>query len=57
MDHGFIGQGADNLLAGVAGTGPTIQLSYSLFFTRAGGGRAEAAVVTGLTFGFSFISI
>ncbi|KAI4169069.1 MAG: hypothetical protein LQ343_005932 [Gyalolechia ehrenbergii] len=57
MDHEFIGQGAANLLAGFAGTVPNIlQLSYSLFFTRAGGGRAEAAVVTGLTFGFFFVS-
>ncbi|KAL9599858.1 MAG: hypothetical protein Q9219_003552 [cf. Caloplaca sp. 3 TL-2023] len=57
MDHEFLGQGAANILAGLAGTVPNIlQLSYSLFFTRAGGGRFEAAIVTLLTFGFLFIS-
>ncbi|KAL8899964.1 MAG: hypothetical protein Q9207_005925 [Kuettlingeria erythrocarpa] len=57
MNHEFIGQGVANLVAGLAGTVPNImQLSYSLFFTRAGGGRAEAAVVTCLTLGFFFIS-
>lgn len=32
------------------------QLSYSVFFSRAGGGRFEAGVVTALTFVFFFIS-
>ncbi|KAL8654946.1 MAG: hypothetical protein Q9210_001189 [Variospora velana] len=57
MNYEFIGQGVANLLAGLAGTVPNVlQLSYSLFFTRAGGGRIEAAVVTCLTLGFLFIS-
>ena len=34
----------------------TQQLSYSIFFTRAGGGRFEAGVVTGLTFVFFLVS-
>ncbi|KAK0448347.1 sulfate transporter family-domain-containing protein [Desarmillaria tabescens] len=51
MNHEFFGQGAANILAGIAGTAPNIlQYSYSVFFTRANGGRFEAALVTLLTF-------
>ncbi|PBK77738.1 hypothetical protein ARMSODRAFT_6448 [Armillaria solidipes] len=51
MNHEFFGQGAANILAGIAGTAPNIlQYSYSVFFTRANGGRFEAAFVTLLTF-------
>ncbi|KDQ59289.1 hypothetical protein JAAARDRAFT_57211 [Jaapia argillacea MUCL 33604] len=51
MNHEFLGQGAANLLAGMAGTVPNIlQYSYSVFVTRAGGGRFECALVTLLTF-------
>ncbi|KAH9985937.1 hypothetical protein F4779DRAFT_632465 [Xylariaceae sp. FL0662B] len=46
MNHELIGQGAANILAGACGSLPNIlQLSYSVFFTRAGGGRAEAGAV------------
>ncbi|PBK96451.1 hypothetical protein ARMGADRAFT_696861 [Armillaria gallica] len=51
MNHEFFGQGAANILAGIAGTAPNIlQYSYSVFFTRANGGRFEAALVTLFTF-------
>ncbi|KAF9444033.1 hypothetical protein P691DRAFT_807989 [Macrolepiota fuliginosa MF-IS2] len=51
MNHEFLGQGVANLLAGVAGTVPNIlQYSYSVFITRAHGGRIECAIVTILTF-------
>ncbi|KAK0240515.1 hypothetical protein EDD85DRAFT_999814 [Armillaria nabsnona] len=51
MNHEFFGQGAANILGGIAGTAPNIlQYSYSVFFTRANGGRFEAALVTLLTF-------
>ncbi|CAN8098492.1 unnamed protein product [Discula destructiva] len=50
MNHELIGHGASNILAGLCGTVPNIlQLSYSVFFTRAGGGRGEAAVVIAWT--------
>ncbi|THV06496.1 hypothetical protein K435DRAFT_960473 [Dendrothele bispora CBS 962.96] len=51
MDHELFGQGVANILAGVTGTMPNIlQYSYSVFFTRAEGGRFEAGLVTFLTF-------
>ncbi|KAK7464495.1 hypothetical protein VKT23_006664 [Stygiomarasmius scandens] len=51
MNHELFGQGVANLLAGVTGTMPNIlQYSYSVFFTRAEGGRCEAGIVTFLTF-------
>ncbi|KAI0192416.1 sulfate transporter family-domain-containing protein [Astrocystis sublimbata] len=51
MNHELIGHGAANILAGAAGTLPNIlQLSYSVFFTRAGGSRFEASLVILLTF-------
>ncbi|KAF9467786.1 sulfate transporter family-domain-containing protein [Collybia nuda] len=50
MNHEFLGQGIANLLSGVTGTVPNIlQYSYSVFITRANGGRFEMAIVTGLT--------
>lgn len=50
MNHELIGQGAANILAGCVGSVPNVlQLSYSVFFTRAGGKRIEAAVVIALT--------
>lgn len=51
MNHEFLGQGAANILAGVAGTVPNIlQYSYGVFITRAGGGRIELGIVTVFTF-------
>lgn len=51
MNHELLGQGIANVLAGVAGTVPNIlQYSYSVFITRANGGRFECALVTLLTF-------
>ncbi|KAF5368510.1 hypothetical protein D9758_002435 [Tetrapyrgos nigripes] len=51
MDYELLGQGVANILAGAAGTMPNIlQYSYSVFFTRANGGRFEAGLVTLLTF-------
>ncbi|KAK7733904.1 hypothetical protein SLS53_008054 [Cytospora paraplurivora] len=50
MNHELIGQGAANILSGCVGSVPNVlQLSYSVFFTRAGGKRIEAAVVIALT--------
>ncbi|KAK0197494.1 hypothetical protein F5146DRAFT_1130353 [Armillaria mellea] len=48
MNHEFFGQGAANILTGITGTAPNILVG--LFFTRANGGRFEAALVTLLTF-------
>ncbi|KAL8805522.1 MAG: hypothetical protein Q9182_001891 [Xanthomendoza sp. 2 TL-2023] len=56
-NHEFIGQGVANILAGTAGAPPNIlQLSYSTFFARAGGGRLEAGIVTALMMVFFFIA-
>ncbi|CAJ2510304.1 Uu.00g050070.m01.CDS01 [Anthostomella pinea] len=57
MNHELIGQGAANILAGAVGSLPNIlQLSYSVFFTRAGGRRIEAGVVILLTLVLFFVS-
>ncbi|KAL8813190.1 MAG: hypothetical protein Q9200_000457, partial [Gallowayella weberi] len=56
-NHEFVGQGVANILAGIAGAPPNIlQLSYSTFFARAGGGRLEAGIVTALMVAFFFVA-
>ncbi|KAJ7277636.1 hypothetical protein C8J57DRAFT_1713361 [Mycena rebaudengoi] len=51
MNHELLGQGAANILAGVLGTVPNIlQYSYSVWVTRANGGRFEMWLVCLLTF-------
>ncbi|KAJ7737831.1 hypothetical protein DFH07DRAFT_93682 [Mycena maculata] len=50
MNHELIGQGAANIFAGVVGTVPNIlQYSYSVYVTRAKGGRFELSLVILLT--------
>ncbi|ORY02566.1 hypothetical protein BCR34DRAFT_605537 [Clohesyomyces aquaticus] len=57
MNWEFFGHGASNILAGLAGTVPNmVVMSYSRFFTLAGGGRIEAVIVTAITLVFFFIS-
>ncbi|KAJ7743611.1 hypothetical protein B0H16DRAFT_1322642 [Mycena metata] len=52
MNHELLGQGIANLFAGVVGTVPNIlQFSYSVYFTRAKGGRFELWLVILLTGG------
>ncbi|KAJ7247016.1 sulfate transporter family-domain-containing protein [Mycena rebaudengoi] len=51
MNHELLGQGAANILAGVFGTVPNVlQYSYSVWVTRANGGRFEMWLVCLLTF-------
>ncbi|KAJ7347203.1 sulfate transporter family-domain-containing protein [Mycena albidolilacea] len=50
MNHELIGQGVANIFAGLVGTVPNIlQYSYSVYVTRAKGGRFELALVSALT--------
>ncbi|KAF7374116.1 Sulfate transporter [Mycena sanguinolenta] len=50
MNYELFGQGAANILAGLVGTVPNIiQYSYSVYVTRAKGGRFELAIVSALT--------
>ncbi|KAF7374161.1 Sulfate transporter [Mycena sanguinolenta] len=50
MNYELFGQGVANILAGLVGTVPNlIQYSYSVYFTRAKGGRFELAIVSALT--------
>ncbi|KAJ7486358.1 sulfate transporter family-domain-containing protein [Mycena galericulata] len=50
MNHELLGQGAANIFAGVVGTVPNIlQYSYSVYVTRAKGGRFELSLVILLT--------
>ncbi|KAF8195271.1 sulfate transporter family-domain-containing protein [Mycena galopus ATCC 62051] len=50
MNHELLGQGAANILAGLVGTVPNIlQYSYSVYVTRAKGGRFELSIVIALT--------
>ncbi|KAJ7111714.1 sulfate transporter family-domain-containing protein [Mycena epipterygia] len=57
MNHELLGQGAANILAGVVGTVPNIlQYSYSVYVTRAKGGRFELWLVILLTAALFFIS-
>ncbi|KAJ7118124.1 hypothetical protein C8R44DRAFT_923357 [Mycena epipterygia] len=57
MNHELLGQGVANILAGVVGTVPNIlQYSYSVYFTRAKGGRFELWLVILLTAALFFIS-
>ncbi|KAJ6544528.1 hypothetical protein B0H19DRAFT_1170895 [Mycena capillaripes] len=55
MNHELIGQGAANILAGALGSLPNIlQYSYSVYFTRAQGGRFELWLVVIITAGLFF---
>ncbi|KAF7341302.1 hypothetical protein MVEN_01866400 [Mycena venus] len=50
MNHELLGQGAANIFAGLVGTVPNIlQYSYSVYVTRAKGGRFELFIVIILT--------
>ncbi|KAF8207343.1 sulfate transporter family-domain-containing protein [Mycena galopus ATCC 62051] len=50
MNHELLGQGAANILAGIFGTVPNIlQFSYSVYVTRANGGRFELCLIILLT--------
>ncbi|KAJ6450156.1 sulfate transporter family-domain-containing protein [Mycena sanguinolenta] len=57
MNHELFGQGAANILAGLVGTVPNIiQYSYSVYVTRAKGGRFELSIVIVLTGALIFCS-
>ncbi|KAJ7704782.1 sulfate transporter family-domain-containing protein [Mycena rosella] len=57
MNHELLGQGAANIFAGVVGTVPNIlQYSYSVYVTRANGGRFELSLVIALTTALFFVS-
>ncbi|KAJ7159018.1 sulfate transporter family-domain-containing protein [Mycena crocata] len=57
MNHELLGQGAANILAGITGTVPNIlQYSYSVYVTRAKGGRFELWLVIALTGALFFTS-
>ncbi|KAJ7096991.1 sulfate transporter family-domain-containing protein [Mycena crocata] len=55
MNHELLGQGVANILAGITGTVPNIlQYSYSVYVTRAKGGRFELWLVMALTVALFF---
>ncbi|KAK7007950.1 hypothetical protein R3P38DRAFT_3593018 [Favolaschia claudopus] len=57
MNHELLGQAAGNFFAGVVGTLPNlVQYSYSVYVTRAKGGRFELFIVSILTGALFFTS-
>ncbi|KAJ7036917.1 hypothetical protein C8F04DRAFT_457262 [Mycena alexandri] len=55
MDHELLGQGVGNIFAGLVGTIPNIiQYSYSVYVTRAKGGRFELAITIALSIALFF---